>query len=398
MNPLTLSVIGNPNQLQILTEVLQRAKCACRLQEMAWEGAWEKLARTALYRAGPEVSQVGITWLDSLLSTGSVRPFTDEEVEAMGGPSSFIPALWRTVSPPGWRLRVWAVPWLSDVRVVFYWRDILEQAGIDAGTAFQTPERVEETMERLRASRVEVPWGIWAVRVNVTMHNAASWIWSKGGDIVSANGKEILFDQPQAMEGLLAYFRLHRYLPPGLDRLPPDNQVIDLFAARRVAVVMGPCYWFGYMTKMLAQSPGLAERIGIALPPGPAFVGGSHLIIWQHTARADEAAALVRFLVSKEAQAEYCYAADLLPGRPDVLAEPPYTEDNRYQVIIEALQNGRTFPVVPHWGDVEDRLRFGFVSLWDDLLAEPNQDLEALVRPRIEAIAMRLAVTMGIRR
>lgn len=398
MDPLDLSVIGYPGQFDVLARILARADIACRLHEMVWEDGWERLARIALARSGPDVSQVGMTWLDSLLSTDAVRPFTDDEIAAMGGPSVFFPALWQTVSPPLWESRVWAIPWQADARIVLYWRDMLEQAGIAEETAFQTPAQVEETMERLRDSGIAAPWGIWAARVNLIMHNAASWIWGNGGDIISADGTEVLFDQPKSLDGLLAYFRLHRYMPPGLDRLAPDTQVIDLFTARQVAVVMGPCQWFGQMMSALEQSPDLAARIGVALPPGPAFVGGSHLIVWKHTRRAQEAVALIRFLVGKQVQSECCHAVGFLPVRPDVLSEPPYTIDARYQKTIEALQTGRSFPVISRWGEVEDRLRHSLVWLWDTLMAEPDQDVEALVRPYIESVTARLAVTLGAQR
>jgi multiple sugar transport system substrate-binding protein len=295
-------------------------------------------------------------------------------------------------------MRVWAIPWLSDVRVVFYWRDMLEEAGIDEETAFSSAEQVEQTMSRLQASGIAAPWGIWATRVNVTLHNAASWVWGAGGSIMSDTKKEILFDQPEAMEGILAYLRLHRYMPPGLDQLLPDSEVIDLFTARRVAVAMGPALWFERAKSAFEQEPETPDKIGIAVPPGPAFVGGSHLIVWQHTQHVLEAIPLIRFLTSKEAQAEYCHATGFLPVRPDVLAKPPYTEDARYQVITEALGTGRTFPVVPRWGAIEERLGKSLVWLWNSLLADPDQDLEDFAKPYIESTARRLVVTLGMRR
>ena len=28
---------------------------------------------------------------------------------------------------------------------------------------------------------------------------------------------------------------------------------------------------------------GLADMVGVALPPGATFVGGSHLVVWKHS-------------------------------------------------------------------------------------------------------------------
>jgi multiple sugar transport system substrate-binding protein len=230
------------------------------------------------------------------------------------------------------------------------------------------------------------------------LQNACSWLWGGGGEIISANGREIKFDQARAMDGLLAYLRLHRYMPPDIDRLVGDSQVVEQFVARRAGVVMGPCLWLKQILDALEQSPGLADKMGVALPPGPAFVGGSHFVMWSHTHHACEAVTLLQFLISKQAQLEYCYATGFLPVRPDVLAGHPYTTDARYQVVVEALRTGRTFPVVPKWGDIEERLGHSLVWLWNNFLTDPDQDLEGLARPYIEATARRLAVTLGLRR
>jgi multiple sugar transport system substrate-binding protein len=378
--------------------VLERFAPDCQVEEMTWDGGLERLSKIAAYQFGPDVSQIGTTWLDSLAATGAVRPFTDEEVEALGGASLFFPASWQMVSLPSERSKVWAIPWLADVRVIFYWRDMLEEAGVDAQTAFRSPERVAETMECLQASGIDAPWGIWGDRKNVALQNAASWVWSAGGDVISADGRQILFDQPEAMQGFLAYFDLHRYLPPDIDHLPEVSQILDLFASRRLAVIMGACSWLDGISSAYGEASDIAPKIGLALPPGPAFVGGSNLIVWQHARQTREAVDLVRFLTSKQAQLDFCRAGSFLPTRLDVLSEPSFATDVRYQVIIEALKTGRAFPMIPKWGDVEEKLGRGLVWLWNTLLANPGMDSAALVKPYIEATARRLAITLGIRR
>jgi multiple sugar transport system substrate-binding protein len=393
MKPLGFSAITPEESLSIF---LQDFDLPVHLEVHSWDNAWRKISRMALYRVGPDVSQIGTTWLDSLVTLGALRAFTDADIQSLGGPSAFFPSSWQMASLPFAGSRIWAIPWLVDVRVIFYWRDMLEEAGVDEASAFQTPERVEETMASLRDGGIETPWGIWAIKVNVTFQNAASWIWGKGNDILSEDGKKILFDRPGAIEGFLSFFRLHRYMPPELDQLVTDNQAIDLFASRRVAAVMGPCVWFGKILDKVGQSSELAAKVGIASPPGPAFVGGSHLAIWQHTRRVDDACALVRFLTSKRMQLDYCHLTGFIPVRSDVLAESRYMKDARYQAMVEALRTGRSFPLVPRWGDVEEKLDYGLVWLWNTLLANPDQNLEALVKPYIKATARRLMVTLGI--
>jgi hypothetical protein len=59
----------------------------------------------------------------------------------------------------------------------------------------------------------------------------------------------------------------------------------------------------------------------------------------------------------------------LLPVRPDILDEAPYSTDPHYQVFKQALQYGRPVPAIPFWGPLEDGLRKGFGAIWKDIKA-----------------------------
>jgi multiple sugar transport system substrate-binding protein len=366
---------------------------------MTWGQAWARLAEIGLYRYGPDVSQIGTTWLEGIVATGSVRPFAAAEVDSMGGESAFFPALWRTALLPwGGDKKVWAIPWLADTRLVFYWRDMLEQAGIDERAAFSTPDSVEETMIRLRESGVQAPWGAWAVGGGVALQNAASWVWQAGGSFLNVNGRQLLFDRPEAIEGFVSHLRLCRYLPPGVGSIDPGHfDAEEAFAQRRIAVLMGLSGWFPSFLQQ-AEIPDAVDRLGMALPPGPAFVGGSNLVVWQHTRRMQDALALVRTLTGKPFWRACPHDLDFFPARLDMWAEPSYAGDLRYEMVAQAIKTGRTFPVVSKWGMFENRLNRIIAELWERALAAPDQDLTGLVSSYMRTLAGRFAVSLGIRR
>lgn len=394
MEPLELSLIDFG--AESLPSLLERSELNCHMQDMTWGDAWGRLARIALYRSGPDVSEVGTTWLDALVSAGAVRPFTDHEIELLGGSDAFLPAVWQTVSPPPWQRQVWAVPWRADTRVIYYWRDMLEQAGVDEEGAFQTTEQVEETMRCLQDSGISAPWGVWGLGQFIGLQNAASWIWAKGGDFVSAEGHQVLLGQPEACEGLLAYFRLSRYMPPGVEQVEGFD-ASELFTRRQLAVVMGSSGWLPGFYEQSTNSDVMAH-LGVATPPGPAFVGGGALIVWQHTHHVNHAVNLIRFLVDRPVQVDCFLGEGALPVRLDLLSEPSFATNPHRRVLVEALKSGRTFPVIPNWAEVEERLNNAFIWLWDELMKDPEQDLEGLVVPYLEGTARRVAVTLGARR
>jgi multiple sugar transport system substrate-binding protein len=136
-------------------------------------------------------------------------------------------------------------------------------------------------------------------------------------------------------------------------------------------------------------------QLGVALPPGPSFVGGSHLVIWKHSTRNREAFELIQFLSRPAVQVAHSQNVGLLPARLDALASPPFSSNPLWQLATRALRTGRSFPVTRSWGLMEDRLTTGFAAIWADLLANPALDLQAAIAQRMEPLARRLDLVLG---
>jgi multiple sugar transport system substrate-binding protein len=324
----------------------------------------------------------------------ALRPFTQREINTLGGSDTFVPASWEASLVPG-RGRGWAIPWLTDVRVIYYWRDMLQEAGVDEQSAFQTPAHVEETLDRLQTSGVsDAPWIVAVQFPLATLHNVASWVWGVGGELVSAGGRNARFGEPAALAGTRVYFGLHRYLPPGMQQMNID-QMVNLFSDRHAAVAMGTPNWLRIVRYRHSENPDVLTNLGVALPPGPSYVGGSGLVVWQHSRQEWDAVDLVRQLISKEKQLEYCQGTGYLPARLDVLNEPPYSTDPHYQMMVKALKVGRSFPTFRLWGLVEERLSKVLSTVWDVILDDPSQDLDAIIAQQLEPLSKRLEETLA---
>ena len=97
--------------------------------------------------------------------------------------------------------------------MIFYWRDILEQAGIDEAGAFQSVEQMDRTLACLQSHGIATPWAVTTRRTSNTLYNISSWVWGAGGDFMSADGKWMLVAEPEVRAGLAQYYRLYRYMP-----------------------------------------------------------------------------------------------------------------------------------------------------------------------------------------
>ncbi len=363
-----------------------------KLTPVAWEHAWQEMVKTALYRHGPDVSQVGSTWVTSLAGMNAIKPFTSEDIHVLGGPETFLPLLWES----GWVKgdpQMWAIPWLAYVRLFYYRRDWLEDAGIDEKTAFTTPASFAEALRKISEKRMPCPWIVPTTHSLDTIHSIGSWIWQSGGDFVSMDSKHVRFNQPEALTGMENYFSLYRYLP-SQTRLLDSNE--PSFRLGEVAVTMsGPGLWGYELPKSSDTLPEVITNTGVANPFGLPFIGGSHMVIWKHTLHEELALELVKFLTSRSVQSGYIPTTGLLPIRKDVLSAPPFTNDPIYQVMEQGLKIGRTFPSIRQWGLIEDKLTAALGDVWSDVLFNPKPDIGASLKKRVAELGFRLESTLS---
>jgi multiple sugar transport system substrate-binding protein len=361
-----------------------------RLGALSYETAWQQIVKFALYSHGPDVSQVGSTWISNLVGMNALRPFTDREIGSWGTPSVFLPTTWQK------GLQMWAIPWMADTRLIYYRRDWFNDASIDEATAFDSPQHLKQTLERLHAHGVAIPWAVPTERTLLTMHGIASWVWHSGGEFVSADGREALFTNIKALNGIRAYFDLYRYLLTA-PRPLGDPQASELLLTGQSAVTLsGPWTWLGdVLSEDSASSPITTASVGVALPLGVPFTGSEYLVVWKHTRYPAAALQLIHFLTSRQVQTAYPRSTGLLPVRLDLLSEPPFTDDPAHQVMARALRAGRAFPLFARWGLIEDSLVDALGQIWTDILGNPNPDVEAIVQRQLEPLARRLNLTLA---
>ncbi len=360
-----------------------------RLRLLSWDTAWSDLIKVALYGDGPDVSEIGSTWIGDLVAMEAVRAFNAETIAALGGMSHFIPVSWGNTHLAG-DDAVWAIPWMVGARMMFYRRSLFERAEADPQRAFHDAASFDDALRQLQQARVGVPWTVPTGFTHTTFLNIASWVWGAGGDFVTPDGKRTLFAQPEALNGVRAYFALGKYLAlrvRQLNALEPDTQFLR--DAETALTMSGP--WL-----FQAASANLLDDLGAALPPGPSFVGGSYLVVWKHSPRVQAAHKLIHFLTRAHAQLQYPQVVGLVPAVTAVHDEPPFATNPLWQAAIRGLRSGRAFPVTRSWGLMEDRLAIALAGLWRDVLNDPSGvDIGAAMERRLVPLAKRLDLVLG---
>jgi multiple sugar transport system substrate-binding protein len=367
----------------LLDEFEARHHVHVKLRLLAWDAAWGELVKVALYNDGPDISEVGSTWLGDLVSMSALHALGPEEVSQLGKAGRFLPAAWRGCHLPD-QAEVWAIPWLVGARLVFYRRDLLQRAGINEDEAYRSAESFDRTLHQLREHGVPAPWIVPTTQTHTTLLNAASWMWAAGGDFVSPDGRHILIAHNHSIAGLRNYFALGQYIPHQLRQMDAVQLDSQFLQHRDTAVTIGGPWLFHLLSEELRQN------LGLALPPGAPFLGGSHLVIWKHSRKQEAALKLIRFLTQTEMQVRYAQRIGLLPAVVEALHEEPFTTDRLWKSAVQAVKAGRAVPITRTWGLMEDRLTTEFAGVWQAFFHDPAVNLVELLMHRLEPLAKRL--------
>jgi multiple sugar transport system substrate-binding protein len=365
---------------RVLDNFEARRNIHVNLQTIAWEGYRQEFTNIALRQLPGDVAVTGTPATSDLIAMNAVRPFQKGEIAELGGEEAFLPSRWRAGMRPG-EEEIWAVPFVVDPRILYYRRDLLAKAGVEEAGAFDSPARMEQTIQKMHACGVEFPWMTLFDRYGV-LHRAASWIWAYGGDLFTTDGKKALFHEKEALEGLRAYFRLVRYMPPAAVGLNSR----ELIQQGRVGAMIEKAF--------ALYSDSIAE-IGCLPAPGGSYIGGCDLMIWKYSRHEDAALELVRYLTRPEVVSRLIPDSNYLParvselnalaGQPNPLAKP----------LVQAVLTGRTFPCVPMIGLIEDRLNLALLSIQQELMTHPEANLDALLKQRIVSMGVRTNISLG---
>src|SRR5262245_9389562 len=117
------------NLLPLLEAFEKQYSIRVKLTGISWYKGWTDIAKFGIFGHGPDVSCIGTTWIGSLAAMHALRPFNPQQVRALGGADAFFESSWRAGFLPD-DPNPWAIPWLGDSMVIYYWKDKLEKAGI----------------------------------------------------------------------------------------------------------------------------------------------------------------------------------------------------------------------------------------------------------------------------
>jgi len=360
---------------ELLDEFEARAGVHVNLSVIEWEKERSEVVNLALRRQEGDVLLVGTPITSDLIGMNALRPFAGREIAILGGAGGYLASRWRSGITPQ-NDQVWAVPWMLDIRVIYYWRDLLAQAGVEEAGAFAGYASMWRTLECLRETLPEgkLPWAVSSIRYN-TLQAVSSFVWEQGGDLFAPVGERVTFHEAPALLGMRNYFSFQQHLGRAVEN---DS---DLFLQRGSAATI--------LNGWAMQSAVPAE-IGAAPVPGGSYVGGADLMIWGHSRNEGAAFELVSFLSQADVQWRTGGQMGWLPPQLSELTSGLIMANPVRGTLARAALTGRTFPCVSMIGMVEDRLSTALSLIQSRLQDNPAADVDDLLNTFVVPLGKRL--------
>ena len=395
-----LTIADTPEDLQSLRRLLasfeRENQVQLSLRRVGWERAWQSLLMDAVEGKGPHVSQIGSTWVATMAMLDALRVFTEKEVSALGGEARFLPAAWQSVKLVD-RPSVWAIPWSIYTFVLYYRRDLLEKAGIDAATAFVTPAAMRKTFTQLSRNGI-APWAFPSLHPYADLvHIASSWVRASGGDFMSDNGREPFFAKPESCAGLMEFFELFPFIPLALRGLNIE-ECTNAFARGDVATLIGGVEFANDLLTSPYASQEMRENMAVTTLPGVPWIGGDHLVVWKNVLTDAEheksALGLVTFLSKRETQVELFKLENILPSRADAYAELTFPLATTKATLEKILQTGRPHPALRLWRRIEAFLDEMLLEIGKSVLRQPTVSPSDIARQMLNDYEQNLSAVL----
>jgi multiple sugar transport system substrate-binding protein len=362
---------------------------------VGWDVQFDRIRNAAVTGEAPDVTQAGTTQVPFFASLGGFEDLSDR-VDDLGGPEVYPEGVWATTQVKD-QDGIWAAPWFTEARAIYYRKDALEAAGVDAETAFTDWDAFRSTLEAL-AEVEEIdgqpiePFGSPGRQAFDLVHHVMPFVWSNGGAELNDDASESTIASDEAVEATMFFADLLQdglYSKAELER--DGTQVENQFKAGRLATWIGGPWTLASVDREddTNWTDTARANVGIApMPEGPGgeaftFVGGSNLMMFNTSEHKDAAWELIKFLSEPDVQVEYASLMGFYPSTQDGQAEIAAQGENQ-ALFLEAIEQGRTYAAIPQWGEIENAYKDKFGNILDAAAGGGDFSQET-VRAELEA-------------
>ncbi|TQK51731.1 carbohydrate ABC transporter substrate-binding protein (CUT1 family) [Streptomyces sp. SLBN-118] len=307
-----------------------------------WGDAHAKYQAAIAGGTTPDVAQMGTTWMADFASSFQGVPSGIDTSDIFPDGKATAVVKGATVG----------VPWYLDTRVIYYRADLAKKAGYSS-----PPKTWDEfkAMAKALQTKAGAKWGIaLPPGGGGTFESILPFAFSGGASLMNSAGSEWTLDSPQ-MIGAMKYYQsffTQGIANPNLTTAPGAQESAFVNGSTPMLITGGAGI------SGLNQAGGAGFESKYAVMPFPAkvsstsFVGGSNLVVFRNSPRADAAWKLVQYLTKASIQASWYKATGDLPAVQSAWNVTGLSTDPKLKVFKQQLGSVKAPPANTAWTQV----------------------------------------------
>jgi len=309
-----------------------------------FDGMEPKILTSLATETAPDIGRVDVAFLPKLAIRGALQPLDEYGIDGLKGELRAV-ALSSCVVDG----KTYGLPDQVNGLCLFYNRELFEQAGLDPD---DPPDDWEEFVE-YAVTLTDPEKGVFGFGMRNSLWWSLPFIYSFGGQILTDDNRKCALAEDGAVAGF--QFKADLYSKHKVEGGAWRSGGIrdDLgFQNRKYAMIFNGPWAVGGLEK-----GGIDFDVAL-IPEGPAGratnVGGNNLVVFSTSEHPKEACELMKFVTSKEAQAEW---ANTLGQIPVNTGSDPLIDFERHpylKIFMEQMDYAKPRPGIGSYPEIEN--------------------------------------------
>ncbi len=264
-----------------------------------------------------------------------------------------------------------AIPRDVSNLVVYYNRELLQEAGLSAPKVGWTWQEFVETAKKLT---VDADHNGHPEQFGVSFSKYPLYwmpfVWSADGWLFSGDFKHFVLNEPKALQGIRFYSNLrnkHHVAPKQIES--GGVSMSQLFMQKKIAMLIDGRWRVPYLRNN-------ADFIWdvVPLPIGPSGysrvgIDSSGYGVSAQTKHPDEAFELVSFLTNRRSIQRFSESGLIVPARKDVAQSDVFLAPDKLpknaQVFLDVVEFGVPTRTPPRWNEISEEVNLALEPVWD---------------------------------
>lgn len=322
------------------------------VQALPWDQAHDKLLTAVASQNGPDIIQMGTSWIPEFAEAGALLDMTSyvDEYPNLKQENYFDSSLETAI----YNDEYVGIPWYVDTRVLYYRTDLLSEVGYPEGP--NNWDELKDAATKL-AARGD---GLYGLDLNPKdQFFAITYGWQNGSEIIKDGVPQ--FNQPEFI-GAVEYIK--SFFEEGLSPKQDDMDIVQAFKEGiKPMYISGP--WM--ISIMNDQAPEIKDKWAVRTLPAKetntSFVGGANFTIFHNSKNVPEALEFISYMNEPETQLEWLEVSNTLPSRKEAWEQDKLKNDSILKVFGEQLLSAKTAPFLPQWESIAQEVNASFEKI-----------------------------------